>query len=311
MTVVSTNADPGWVDHFHRLWEELGPETKPALLGLLPDDWSFEGKRVMDFGCGAGRTLKHFMPEAERCEVWGVDIDATSIQLLRDTVSPPLHLMRSDYWPGLELDGGSFDLIWSISVFTHMTDNAIPWLLELHRLLRPGALLIATFMGRWTSEVVAHEPWDEDRVGMNVVGHNHSARDGAPMTMISEWWLREHWGRAFEVLEIAPQIHNQSWAVLRKRDVALTVEDVERPGDDPREYLAVRHNLDQAYRELEALQRGAAEDLEAADRERARQLVDAQAVVRRSYEDSLSWRLTRPLRAGASALRSARASRAR
>jgi SAM-dependent methyltransferase len=94
----------------------------------------------------------------------------------------------------LELDCESFDLIWSISVFTHLTDNSIPWLLELHRVLKPGGLLIATCMGRWTSELLAGEPWDEDRIGINVLQHNHPASDGAPLVLISDWWLREHLG---------------------------------------------------------------------------------------------------------------------
>ena len=86
---------------------------------------------------------------------------------------------------------------------------------------------------------------------MNVLRHNHPGADGAPLTLISDWWLREHWGRAFEVLRIEPNIHNQSWALLRKRDVRLTVQQLEVPGDDPREYAALRHNLRQAQRELE------------------------------------------------------------
>jgi SAM-dependent methyltransferase len=296
---MSTDTEPGWIEKFGELWEQLGPETRTSLLELLPSDWTFAGKRVLDFGCGAGRTLRHFLTEAEQAEIWGVDIDPTSIELLRDTVCPPLHVMQSGYWPPLEFETGGFDLIWSISVFTHLTDNSIPWLLELHRLLRPGGLLIATFMGRWTSELIAGEPWDENRVGMNVLRHSHSPSEGAPMVLMSEWWVREHWGRAFEVLRIAPQIHNQSWALLRRRDVVLSVQDIERAGDDPREVAALRHNLRQAQREIEALRREAGE-VSAQLREKLhevdgyeRRLVE----LRDYYENSRSWRLTRPLRA--------------
>ncbi len=70
---MSTYLQAGWVSRFAELWESLGPETKSALLDLLPDDWSFEHKRVLDFGCGAGRTLRHFVSEAEAGEFWGVD----------------------------------------------------------------------------------------------------------------------------------------------------------------------------------------------------------------------------------------------
>ena len=285
---MSTYTEPGWIDRFAALWEKLGPETRTAIVELLPAGWTFDGKRVLDFGCGAARTLRHFAAEAQIAEIWGVDIDPTSIELLRETVSPPFHVMRSAYMPPLDLKSGSFDLIWSISVFTHLTDNSLPWLCELHRLLKPGGLLIATYMGRWTSELLAGEPWDEDATGMNVLRHTHPAADGAPLVMISDWWLREHWGRAFDVLAIEPNIHNQSWAVLRKREVDVSLGELERPGDDPREYAALRHNLLQLQRELETVQSTVREQL------------------RQQYEQSLSWRLTMPLRLARRELRTYR-----
>ena len=294
-----------WSDPF-KAYEEMGAETKSGLVGLLPDDWSFEGKRVLDFGCGAGRTLRHFVGEAEQGEFWGADIDAPSIEWMQENLCPPLHAWRCAHGPPLGLEHGSFDLAWAISVFTHL--NPIPsllWLLELHRLLKPGGLLIATYMGRWNSENAAGEPWDEDRVGMNVLRHNQDWDHQGAVVLMSDWWVRAHWGRAFEVLEVEPQIQNMSWALLRKRDVELTTEDLERPDDDPREYLAVRHNLRQVRRELELAQLEQAAELRNL---RQRQTARLRGV-RREYEASLSWKVTRPLRAAGRMVRSFRSPR--
>ena len=270
----------GWGDST-RAYEELGAQTKRAIVRLLPEDWSFAGKRVLDFGCGAGRTLRHFLDEAETGEFWGADIDAPSIDWLRAELSPPLHAVRCDPRPPLDLEPGSFDLAWTVSVFTHLTDNSTPWLLELHRLLKPGGLMIASYMGRWNSEFFAGEPWDENRVGRTVLHHTRDYDSGGPAILMSDWWLRAHWGRAFDVVEIAPQIQNMSWALLRKRDVELTVEDVERPEDDPREHAALQHNLRLVQREIAQTRQQHATALEE---------------LTRLYEESLSWRLTRPLR---------------
>lgn len=95
-------------------YELLGAETKQALLGLLPDDWSFAGRRVLDFGCGAGRTLRHFLTEAETGEFWGADVDAASIEWLQGALCPPLHVVRSAEAPPLGLEHGSFDLAYAI-----------------------------------------------------------------------------------------------------------------------------------------------------------------------------------------------------
>lgn len=272
-------------------WAALGPETKTALLKLLPDQWSFEGKRVLDFGCGNGRTLRHFLSEAETSEFWGTDIHAGGINAVQRDYCPPLHAQLCGVMPPVGLDYGSFDLAWAISVFTHLTDNSIPWLLELHRLLKPRGLLIATYNGRWNSEFVTGQPWNENLVGMNVVQHNQSWDRGGPTVLMSDWWVREHWGRAFEILDVEPRIHNMTWVLLRKLDVDVSVDDVEAPGDDPREYDAVKHNFRQVQRELELTQ------------ELSRVMVEK---ARSEYELSASWRLTKPLRAAASRVRSLR-----
>src|ERR1051325_7603490 len=141
-------------------YDRLGADTKRLLLELLPSDWSLAGKRVLDFGCGAGRTLRHFLDEAAHAEIWGADIDTPSIEWLQANLCPPLHVLRNDEAPPLALEPASFDLIWALSVFTHLTDQSSAWLAELHRLLKPDGLLVATYMGRWNGEVFTHEPWD-------------------------------------------------------------------------------------------------------------------------------------------------------
>ncbi len=288
----------GWSDP-DLAYDELGAQTKNQLVRLLPADWSFVGKRVLDFGSGAGRTLRHFATAAETAEFWGADIDEPSIAWMQENLSPPFHAWQSTINPPLGLEHGSFDLIYAISVFTHLTDNSIQWLLELHRLLKPDGLLIATFMGRWNSEWFAKEPWVEDRVGMNVLHHNRDWDSGGPAVLMSEWWVREHWGRAFEIVDIAPQFHNFSWCVMRKREVELTTDDIERPSDDPREYAAIRHNVKQLQREVVDELAYLHEYYKGVVREQTKACDDRI----RGYEESASWNVTRPLRRIGRALR--------
>jgi SAM-dependent methyltransferase len=258
-------------------YDRLGAEAKGALLNMLPDEWLFDGKSVLDFGCGAGRILRHFLSEAESAEFWGTDIDAASIAWLERHLSPPLRVLRNDVDPPLGLGYEKFDLAWALSVFTHLTENSLPWLLELHGLLKPGGLLIATYMGRWNAEVFTHEPWDEERVGMNVLRRDQGWDQGGPVVLMSDWWVREHWGRAFEILTVTPNVHGQTWVLMQRRDVQISIEEVEEPADYPREITALRHNLRQVERDL-----------------------------RNYYEGSLSWRFTRPLRTAARIARSLR-----
>lgn len=127
-------------------FDEIGRGTKEMLVRVQPDGWFENGKRILDFGCGPGKALRHFLPEAERCEFYGCDIHEPSIRWLAENFSPPLEVFVCSEAPPLPQPDEHFDLIWAMSVFTHLTDYWSDWLLELHRLLRPDGRLIATFL---------------------------------------------------------------------------------------------------------------------------------------------------------------------
>jgi SAM-dependent methyltransferase len=249
------------------LYQEIGRRTREEILALLPEGWTFEGKRVLDFGCGAGRTLRHFVSEAEVAEIHGCEIDSPSVAWLEANLSPPFHVFRNDEAPPLPLESDSLDLIWAISVFTHLTDYWADWLLELHRLLRNGGLLIATILGPELAEAshpavpdpgVSEPASPGDRIGMNVVHFGRGWDLGGPATFHSAWWIREHWGRAFDVLELredgfiaAPGWRGQGVVVLAKQPGVPSVEDLERiDAAEPREIAALRHNIRQLHHEL-------------------------------------------------------------
>jgi SAM-dependent methyltransferase len=264
-------------------FERYGRRVRDEIVSLLPQDWEWDGKRVLDFGCGAGRVLRHFLDEAQVAEFHGSDIDRPSIEWLRRHLSPPLHLTTNGEAPPLSLDGESFDLVYATSVFTHITDHWAAWLLELRRILKPDGILIATFHGPGMYSTVTGQSEDEDRIGMNVLGRGRSWDEGGPGVMLSRWWIEAHWGRAFEILELRPQgftvgaemERSQGVAVMRPKPGELTEDDLTAfEPDEPRELAALRGNIEQLHRE-DARLRGWLDEL----------------------QRSPSWRLTAPLRA--------------
>src|SRR4029077_20865516 len=52
-----------------------GSALKSGVVDLLGPDWSWEGRRVLDFGCGSGRLLRQFNDEARVAEVHGSRLD--------------------------------------------------------------------------------------------------------------------------------------------------------------------------------------------------------------------------------------------
>jgi tetratricopeptide (TPR) repeat protein len=159
--------------------------------------------------------------------------------------------------PGLPFADGFFSLIYAISVFTHLTDHATGWLLELHRTMADGGLLMLTFLGEGMIDLI-NEPWEEDRIGFNPTQHGTSWDLGGPVTFISPWWIREHWGRAFEIVELRPHTSLQEGkptghglALLRKRHGHFSAADIDAPApNEPREARALQHNVRQLSGEL-------------------------------------------------------------
>ena len=239
-------------------YEREGREVSRRIRGSLPAGWSFAGKRVLDFGCGSARVLRHFLAEAQNAELWGCDIDEPSVDWVRSELSPPLRCFRNSEDPPLPFEDGYLDLVWAASVFTHI-ERWAPWLLELHRVLAPGGLLVASYLGEGMWEALVREPYPEDEVGMTVLRHWEGP--GADV-LHSEWWLRAHWGRAFEVVSIARPARRadgspavtHSWITLRKRPVEPTVAELEHcePGE-PRELAALETSLRVLRYEMAAL----------------------------------------------------------
>jgi len=227
-------------------YRAVGRDSRATILELLGPDWSFEGKRVLDFGCGSGKVLRHFLAEAQQGELWGCDIDERSIAWLEHEMCPPLHVFRNDEAPPLDQPDGRFDLIWSVSVFTHLTDHWAGWLAELHRVLAPRGLAIISFLGGAMYEVWTQDDWDPNRIGMTVLNHGQDWELGGPTVFHSPWWLREHWGRAFEFIALnegnAPREHGL--VVLRRRPGTITAAELERVDpDEERELAALRHQV--------------------------------------------------------------------
>ncbi|HEY8106504.1 MAG TPA: class I SAM-dependent methyltransferase [Gemmatimonadales bacterium] len=131
-------------------------------VGILSDLLGVSGtsfdacRRLLDFGCGAGRVTRWLDAWADRCEVWGTDISAQHISWCQQHLTPPLHFATTTIFPHLPFEDRYFDVIYAGSVFTHIDDLADAWFLELRRLLSPGGRLFLTVHDRKTVSILAN-----------------------------------------------------------------------------------------------------------------------------------------------------------
>ncbi len=232
-------------------WDEIGNAHRQIISSFIPADWSRPGRKTLDFGCGSGRTLRHFADEASNWQMWGCDLHAESIEWLSQNLDPPYHFFVVGDQPHIPQPDDYFDLIWAFSVFTHIADDWSGWLLELHRTLKPDGLALVSFLGKHMIGPVIGEEWDPNHIGMNCSRVSQSWDIGGPTVFHSEWWIRAHWGRAFEIVRLEDdQPGGHGFVLLRKRDIAVTRSELEAiDTDEPREISALQYNIVQLHAE--------------------------------------------------------------
>jgi len=99
---------------------------------------------ILDFGCGWGRIARFFLKDIPGDRLWGIDANPDAVEICR----------RDNRWSRFEVvntlgptafPDGTFDLVYSFSVFSHFSEDMhLRWLEEIQRILRPGGVFIAT-----------------------------------------------------------------------------------------------------------------------------------------------------------------------
>ncbi len=113
-----------------------------------------DATRVLDFGCGCGRTLRWFLPRFPCVEFHGADVDAEAIEWCRAQLAGA-HFARNNPAPPLLYPDGHFQVIYCLSVFTHLDEPMQDaWLAELDRLLAPSGVLLLTVHGEQATRVL-------------------------------------------------------------------------------------------------------------------------------------------------------------
>lgn len=101
---------------------------------------------ILDFGCGCGRVTRYWAGFGG--SVSGGDVNAKAIEWCRANL-PFARFELNGLEPPVAFEDESFDLVYALSVFTHLTDELqLAWRDELRRVLRPGGHLLVTTHGR-------------------------------------------------------------------------------------------------------------------------------------------------------------------
>lgn len=112
---------------------------------------------VLDFGCGCGRALLPLLDRHPSNRFVGTDVDREAIEWCQKNVLDAGFILSKPE-PPLMLESETFDLLYAISVLTHLDARKQGlWLEEFRRLLKPKGVLVATVHGKTAADRAGFE----------------------------------------------------------------------------------------------------------------------------------------------------------
>lgn len=163
---------------------------------------------ILDFGCGCGRTIRHFRT-LKTTKLHGTDYNPKLVDWCARNL-PFGQFGLNQLQPPLLYPDEAFDLVYAFSVFTHLPEPLqFSWMSELSRVLRPGGYLVISTL---PLELLP----ESQRTSQMVVRRETEAGANACMAYHSVAYVEEELARGFEVVEFLQGGVGQDFFLLRK-----------------------------------------------------------------------------------------------
>ena len=172
---------------------------------------------VLEFGCGWGRISRCFLRDIPEGKLYGCDVIPHIVRLCKETI-PSYNFVENQAFPPTSFSDNTFDLIYSFSVFSHLSESAHKaWLDEFHRIMKPGGILVQTtrpreFIRIWpqlsyvVGDVVVDKllrEYDEGKfIHLPGGGGDILAENFYGETAIPEKYIRREWTKQFRIEKI-------------------------------------------------------------------------------------------------------------
>jgi ubiquinone/menaquinone biosynthesis C-methylase UbiE len=127
---------------------QSGKEHAAEIGRLISENSPGRELKILEWGCGPARVLRHLRSsDGSHWELYGSDYNPDIVDWCRQHFQD-IRFMHNGLQPPVQMESGSVDVLYCISVFTHLSEeNHHHWLAEIRRLLKPGGLFIGTFHG--------------------------------------------------------------------------------------------------------------------------------------------------------------------
>lgn len=197
-----------------RLYWESGRQTAAALAAKIDRHVDATRPKIADWGCGLSRVIRH-LPDRYQCV--GFDYNKHAVDWATEHIDG-VRFARNSLLPPLPAEDGSFDALYALSVFTHLSARAHEeWVREIHRVLAPGGVFLGAFhMTPNENQLLAGERAKFDK-GELVVRSGVKEGSRTFVAYHPEPYVRALLSGSFEILEGPAEFFSQSLFVARKK----------------------------------------------------------------------------------------------
>ena len=160
---------------------------------------------VLDFGCGCGRVMRNW-GKLEGPRLYGTDYNPILVDWCQKNLSGIATFGTNQLHPPLDYEDGSFDFVYSISVFTHLNAHLQElWRDELARIIKPGGYLLLTTHGE--SRILQMTPDERERflAGDLVVKKGSNSGANTCAAYHPEEYVRKQMSPLFSVIDFIPR----------------------------------------------------------------------------------------------------------
>lgn len=137
-------------NHVHwQAYHDSGMLHARLVADVIREHHRGDALRICEWGCGPGRVIRHLRSAlADRSiELFGTDENPASVAWCRSHI-PDVEFRRNGRDPPLPFDDDALDVLYAISVFTHLSEPGHErWADEVLRVVRPSGLVILTTHG--------------------------------------------------------------------------------------------------------------------------------------------------------------------
>jgi SAM-dependent methyltransferase len=187
---------------------------------------------ILDFGCGCGRVVQNFRGRSGSCNLYATDIDPDLVGWGKSNL-PGIQWSVNGHRPPLPFNADSFDLIYGISVFSHLDEEFQHlWLRELQRVARPGATVILSVQGeydmRWLRKDRSYSDEVDERGFLFItLSQGRFKPDGFPDFYQTAYHTKKYvydvWSSYFDIIDyIERGINNHQDAVVVRKPFNLS-----------------------------------------------------------------------------------------